>query len=400
MFYDKQPQKARKQYKEMLETIGSLSNLFSDSETPYLSYRANENIFCKCFDAENLARSDNPIDAKKGNIGIGLKTFVPYGNQKVAEFGRLKPTYEKLSGLKLVKLISQYRNERIRIAKNMYNVDTLIYHIIRREAGKMQILECPFDTIDISSIKILKGKGRSNNTYFSDGKHEYHFSVSKNTLYMIFDNLSLLDEFPVKIETKPYDLLHSLILFRENSIASQTANYVASGDSVQLELETFGQQPKQQLCLPLYSIKNGKRFVPPKSGLNQWNASGRQRDPNEIYIPYNTIDRNRNSTFFPPRNTAFTLHLPDGKELSAKVCQGADPLNPDVGKAIMSNPNKCLGEWLLRDVFELPEKTVVTYEMLERFGVDSVVFIKNSDSDYSVDFSEIGTYENFYGEEG
>ena len=103
--------------------------------------------------------------------------------------------------------------------------------------------------------------------------------------------------------------------------------------------------------------------------------------------------------FFPPRDTPFTLHLPDGTEISAKVCQEADKTNPKLGKAIMSNPNKVLGKWLLRDVFELPEKTVVTYEMLEKFGVDSVVFTKNSDGDYSVDFSEIGTYEEFYGEE-
>ena len=63
----------------------------------------------------------------------------------------------------------------------------------------------------------------------------------------------------------------------------------------------------------------------------------------------------------------------------------------------MSNPNKLLGEWLLRTVFELPEGTVVTYEMLEKFGVDSVVFTKHGDLEYSVDFSEIGTYEEFYG---
>ena len=65
----------------------------------------------------------------------------------------------------------------------------------------------------------------------------------------------------------------------------------------------------------------------------------------------------------------------------------------------MSNPNKILGEWLLRNVFELPEGTVVTYEMLQRFGVDSVVFTKHGDLDYSVDFAEIGTYEQFYGME-
>jgi hypothetical protein len=37
------------------------------------------------------------------------------------------------------------------------------------------------------------------------------------------------------------------------------------------------------------------------------------------------------------------------------------------------------------------------YEMLERFGIDSVIFTKHGDLDYSVDFAEIGTYEQFHG---
>ena len=101
-------------------------------------------------------------------------------------------------------------------------------------------------------------------------------------------------------------------------------------------------------------------------------------------------------TFFPPRDTVFNLTLPDGTTIPAKVCQEADKNNPLLGKSIMSNPNKILGEWLLRNVFELPEGTVVTYEMLQRFGIDSVVFTKHGDLEYSVDFSEIGTYEEFY----
>ena len=35
-------------------------------------------------------------------------------------------------------------------------------------------------------------------------------------------------------------------------------------------------------------------------------------------------------------------------------------------------------------------------EMLEKFGIDSVIFTKHGDLDYSVDFAEIGTYEAFY----
>ena len=54
---------------------------------------------------------------------------------------------------------------------------------------------------------------------------------------------------------------------------------------------------------------------------------------------------------------------------------------------------------MLRNVFELPEGTLVTYDMLQRFGVDSVVFTKHGDLEYSVDFSELGTYEKFYGED-
>ena len=80
--------------------------------------------------------------------------------------------------------------------------------------------------------------------------------------------------------------------------------------------------------------------------------------------------------------------MPDGKVLSAKVCQ-------EDGKAIMSNPNKELGKWLLRDVLELPEGTVITYQMLERFGIDSVIFTKLDELEYAIDFAETGTYENF-----
>lgn len=62
----------------------------------------------------------------------------------------------------------------------------------------------------------------------------------------------------------------------------------------------------------------------------------------------------------------------------------------------MSNPNKALGKWLLRDVFELPEKTLVTYDMLRIFGVDSVMFTKLEEKKYRIDFCVLGTYEKMY----
>ncbi len=400
MFYEKQPVSNRNEYKRMLKMVGQLSNLFSENECPYLAYRVHENVFCKYLEADNLARFDCSADARKEDIGIGLKTWMGNDDQKVAEFGKLKKNYADLSGIELVKKIAEYRNERIRVTKRLYGISEMIYHVVKRIPNRMQILECTFDYIDIDAIKIIPKRGNDNNTYFTDGKHTYHFSISKNTLYMIFDNLELLDSFEVEIIDDPYAFLLSFVK------PSQMDNLPLDILSRQGELAEMAKIPKKNitklmLCLPLYSRKgkNGEKFVAEKSGLNQWNAGGRVRDVNEIYIPYQAVDRERDLTFFPPRDTPFKLHLPDGTEISAKVCQEADKNNPLIGKAIMSNPNKVLGKWLLRDVFEVEEGTVVTYEMLELFGVDSVIFTRNADLDYSINFAELGTYEKFYDDE-
>lgn len=374
MFYEKQSLEAKSKYKEMLRITGSLSRLFSDSDSPYLYYRAHENIFAKYFDVDNNARSDDSADAFNSEIGIGigLKTWVGRDDQKVAEFGRLRPKYEMLEGLDLVRQISEYRNTRIRTTKNAHGLKDMLYHIVKRIPNEMQIYECSFDEIDISNIKLIGDKGNANNTYFSDGKHTYHFSRSKNTLFMIFENMQLLDQFGVNIHEDPYDILASL----ESSNISENIK--------------LGGSKANQLCLRLYSSKkSGEKYVPEKSGINQWNAGGRVRNPNELYIPYPVVDRKRGS-FFPPRDTPFDLKLPDGTWISAKVCQ-------QDGKAIMSNPNSELGEWLLRKVFELKEGTKVTYDMLREFNVDSVIFTKLSEGKYMVDFGELGTYEKFYG---
>ena len=185
MFYEKQTEQGRREYKNMLRLIGELTRVFSESDCPYLPYRAHENIFCKYFEADNLARFDCSADARKGKIGIGLKTWMGNDDQKIAEFGKLKERYAGLTGLDLVKCISEYRNERIRVTKNLHGINEMIYHVVKRIPNSMQILECAFDPIDIDNIRLIPERGNNNNTYFSDGKHTYHFSVSKNTLYMI-----------------------------------------------------------------------------------------------------------------------------------------------------------------------------------------------------------------------
>ena len=75
MFFNAQEKYQKDEYEKFLKIVGSLSNLFSESQIPYLYYRVAEKIFCKAFDAEDLSRSDVSADAKKQNLGIGLKTF-------------------------------------------------------------------------------------------------------------------------------------------------------------------------------------------------------------------------------------------------------------------------------------------------------------------------------------
>ena len=392
----------------MLTIIGKLSRLFSTAEEPYLYYRAHENVFAKYFDVDNNARHDDSADAYsvEQGVGIGLKTWIGRDDQKVAEFGRLRPNYENLDGMELIQQIAEYRNTRIRTTLNSHGLREMIYHIVKRIPNAMQIYESAFDYIDREHIVLDENRGNANNVYFNDGNHTYHFNKSKSTLYMIFEDMELLDEFEVEIVDDPYDLLAQL--FEEDE------HMGVEGD---LEAFTHRMERYRQLYLRLYATdRNGQKYVPERSGLNQWNAGGRARDVNEVYIPYLKEDRERGLDFFPPRDTPFTLILPDNSEISAKVCQRAyrklsdaeyENLSEEekriedekslVGKSIMSNPNKVLGKWLLRDVLQIEEGTVITYDMLRVYNIDCVIFTKREEGVYSVDFGELGTYERFYG---
>jgi len=129
MFYQAQPPVQQKKYEKFLKMVGGLSNLFSESEVPYLYYRVAENIFCEAFDADNLSRSDVSADAKKDGIGLGLKTFLA-GNkktfQKVAEFNADRPMYRDLKLKDKVKKIAELRNERIDFTERSNKIERSI----------------------------------------------------------------------------------------------------------------------------------------------------------------------------------------------------------------------------------------------------------------------------------
>lgn len=121
------------------------------------------------------------------------------------------------------------------------------------------------------------------------------------------------------------------------------------------------------------------------SGLNQWNAGGRARDPDEVYIPVPMRVHELNPGFFPERDVVFALKLPNGTTLSAKMCQQGR-------KGLMSNPNRALGRWILRDVLHIPPWRIVTREMLDTSGFDSVVVVREAERQYRLELSRAAHY--------
>ena len=67
----------------------------------------------------------------------------------------------------------------------------------------------------------------------------------------------------------------------------------------------------------------------------------------------------------------------------------------DNDKALMTNPNKALSNWLLRDVLKLKEFELASIDKLEFLGIDSVIITKEKDGEYSIDIQSWGSYEKF-----
>ena len=371
MFYTQQTKKQIADYQNSLTTIGSLSNLFSDSKIPYLYYRVAEKLFCNSFNAQDLSRSDVALDAIKNNTGIGLKTFLANNDktfQKVAEFNKDKFLYEHKKDSDIIAIISTLRNKRIQFVENLHNVENSIYHCITRSENNFKIYEESMDYIDIENIVDIKRL--KNNIKFNDNIHEYSFNISKSTLTKRFITNKYLKEFDVKILTNPLDDIKKC--FSSKALMYDSNNMIES-----------------TIYLPLYG--NNKK-VYERSGLNQWNAKGRLRDINEVYIPIPSKIHKKKPNFFPSRDKPFNIELPTGKILKSKVCQ-------DGSKALMSYSNKELEEWLLRDVLSLSEGELLSYNKLQEIGIDSIRIDKINDNNFKISFASINSYENFINNE-
>lgn len=360
-------------YLKLLSAVSKLSGLFSDSATPFINYRIAENIFCKSFEAENLSRSDTAFDANYNSIGVGLKTFVSNTDnkvEKIAEFNSLSRELSNYKGKELAIKLGEYRNDRISLANRLYNIDKSIYHIVARKEKELLLYETDYCTIDIPNIHSIKDNKSS--LHFEDGNNFYSFNYSKNTLFRRFITPENAFSLPIEIIEDPYTLL--LELFEDNKNLRLATNKLVKG--------------VDYVVLPLYSIYKGEKFIFEKSGLNQWNASGRKRDIGEIYIPIPINIHHKYPTFFPKRDEIFDLKIPTGEIFSAKVCQANS-------KALMTNPNKAISDWLLRKVLQLKEGELATISKLDKLGFDSVIIIKDQYGSFKIDIMKTDSYIEF-----
>lgn len=367
--------KEHNDYFNLLGIIASFSSIFSDNSVPYINYRVVENLYCKYCNAENLSRSDIAFDAKTHDgKGVGLKTFICNRDnsiEKVAEFNRSYANLSLLNTKDLINEVVRLRNERIDTACRVYGIDKAdsIYHIVARKKNSLVIFETEYDYIDTNHISNIKLKANNSIVHFDSDGIEYQFNRSKSTLYRRFVIPKTFATIPVAILDDPFEILRNCPIIPRSSTSSNTL--VVGKDFV---------------ILPLYSTRT--REVSPKSGINQWNAGGRVRKYGEVYIPVPVLVRKRFPDFFPERFVPFSLKVPTGEVLSVSICQ-------ENGKALMSNPNTALSDWLLKTLLDAEAGKVIKYKDLADIGYDSVIIYKDSESMYRIDKAPLGSYETY-----
>ena len=400
-------------YKEALIAVGGLSRLFSESDLPFFHYRFVENLFVRATKGKNVSRQDAVFDALVGEnngIAVGVKTFTirkksSYSYEKVQEFTALagKGQLGKLKDKDLVQTIATERNRRILLESASFNADPdkSLYHCLIRREGEAVIHEEPYPIIDINKIKPLSPGGKSisqfatksSNIHFHDGLNYYRFSRAKNVLLKRFELSDGENWKPIPIK------------ITEDLFSHLFENVLGAAVTPEMKITGLFDEPEQvpgvdYVVLPLYSTKSVVKEVPEKSGLNQWNAAGRQRKFGEAYIPV-PIDIHKFCTGFFPIGKNFKLYLPNTKEAAdASLCQSGN-------KALMTNPNDELCKWIFKVIdpsFSIsmynkaPSRKPFNYGDLEMAGFDSVRVSKLNDSEregFDIQFEVIGGYEDF-----
>jgi len=400
-------------YTALLQAMANLSGLFSDNASPYVDSRFVEKLFVATSGGRDLGREDCSFDVLlDGNVGVGVKTFLAgtgsSKREKIAEFTSLarEGHFAVAKSEELVYRVCEARNVRVFSDVAEYGIDlaSSYYHCLVRLPGQAVVHEEPYLAIDIDSVRPTTSRGIqcdnwppiSEGVFFTDGRGQYSYNVSKNVLFKRFDFDRELNPISLQIHPAPLDLLLKIGIGNAPSVKS------AVEIDVSAPKVAFPDLPREvsKIVLPLYSTRDHQ--VQERSGINQWNAAGRRRALGEAYIPIPAVVHSRFPDFFPPRDQSFDLVLPNSSAVhTAKVCQ-------DGGKALMTDPNFELGRWLIgvidpsipESAFSEPvgNRPPYTYSDLLRIGKDSVCISKISSSGrtlYRAEFAPVGAFEEF-----
>lgn len=401
------------EYERVLQFVGSLSGLFSDNVTPLIDPRVAEKLFCHLTSSYDKSRLDVSFDAIMADgRGVGVKTYglgsskVSVKSEKIAEFTKDagQGVFSGLPAREIAQEVSRLRNARLAsdAAELGVSLDGAFYHSLIRVPGAAYINEVSLGPIDISQIRPINQQGVvqdrfpagvAGNVAFTDGYAHYSFSRAKNVLSRKFDlsqgySSDLMPLAPMR------DIWKQLIAGELTLLGGTLATPPVVDNGV------VDDQPS--VVLPLYSTKSGvMKAVPAKSGINQWNAGGRARSFGEAYVPIPQKVHHLAPGFFPPRDQKFTLLLPSGSVVTAKVCQ-------EGSKALMSDPNTELLDWLFSVLDGSSERSAsrsitrrpYMYEDLAEVGKDSVVVSKSAQAgiDYELKSAPLDSYENWVAE--
>jgi len=387
------------QYERLLKAVAAMSKLYSDNKKPYVDSRFIEKLFVHTSKAKDFGRDDMSFDAVLlNNIGVGIKTFsvnnfIANKSEKIAEMTRYATNglFKDLNLEKLAIKTAELRNKRVESDVNEFgiDIDKCFYHCLVRSDGQAMVHEEPYVYIDVSSIKPTDKYGNeipnfskydSANPHFTDGRNQYTYSVAKNTLFKRFELSSYNNSSLIDIEI--YDDIFTKVLTWFNEDSNNFITEVIDQDKF--------------VVMPLYGYEGKEKKVFPKSGLNQWNAGGRERSFGESYILAPKAIHNKSPNFFPGKDVQFELILPNKKKVIAKMCQ-------DGSKALMANPNTDLFSWLFRiidGVDSISKKRLInsdpyTYDDLRLIGKDSVKVLKRSNLLYELSMLPLGSYEEF-----
>lgn len=410
-------------YIQLLQAVASMSRLYSDNSIAYVDSRFVERLFIRSTGAKDLSRMDKSFDALvHPDVGVGVKTFLLTSGsakrEKVAEFPKYAREGEflNLSPSQLATKVSEFRNKRVLSDAHelAITIPNSIYHCLVRTPKGAVLHEEPYELIDLGSLEptdktgktLEKWPSKSPGLYFTDGKSNYSYSISKNVLFKEFR----ISSKPHFVELPILDDVFENILTWFDVAKSQTKEIAVSSDDgkelLAIDEDQLLKPGLDYVVLPLYSTRGESKNVPEKSGINQWNAGGRRRKFGETYIPIPTEIHQICPGFFPARDVKFDVQLPNGATgVPSKVCQ-------DGSKALMSDPNTTLGHWIMKVLrpslsdadfqrFTTPKDKPITYTDLVVVEKDSIKVKKlhgGKKITYSLEFAPLDSYEAFIAE--